>query len=155
MAVNINIITSRNALHQPFGEGVKYGYSGIHLCDPHGDIEDKVSLLKHVKHILETKNSNSVKNDCIVNDVSRIVMSSNDETILRIINNDSYNYAITHCSHFESQKDDLLVLDFVHGKVMLSDFITEDIVVEHLLNVSGVDNLIDYLYGERDDLDAA
>lgn len=155
MAVNINIITSRNALHQPFGEGVKYGYSGIHLCDPHGDIEDKVSLLKHVKHILETKNSNSVKNDCIVNDVSRIVMSSNDETILRIINNDSYNYAITHCSHFESQKDDLLVLDFVHGKVMLSDFITEDIVVEHSLNVSGVNNLIDYLYGERDDLDAA
>ena len=155
MAVNINIITSRNALHQPFGEGVKYGYSGIHLCNPHGDIEDKVSLLKHVKHILETKNSNSVKNDCIVNDVSRIVMSSNDDTILRIINNDSYNYAITHCSHFDSQKDDLLVFDFVHGKVMLSDFITEDIVVEHSLNVSGVNNLIDYLYGEHNDLDAA
>lgn len=155
MALNINIITSRNALHQPFGEGVKYGYSGIHLCDPHGDIEDKVSLLKHVKHILQTENSSGVKNDCIVNDISRITMSSNDETILRIINNDSYNYAITHCSHFDSQKDDLLVFNLVNDNVLLSDFITEDIVVEHPLNVDGVDCLIDYLYGERDDLDAA
>lgn len=155
MAININILTSRNALYKPFGEGIKYGYSGIHLCDPHGDIEDKVSLLKHVKHILETETSSGVKNDCIVNDVSRIVMSSNDETILRIINNDSYNYAITHCSHFDSQKDELLVLDFVHRKVMLSDFITEDIVVEQSLNASGVDHLIDYLHGERNDFDAA
>lgn len=155
MAVNINILTSRNALYNPVGEGVKYGYSGIHLCDPHGDVENKVLLLNHVKRILQNEHSNTVKNDCIVNDVSRIIMSSNDETLLRIINNDAFRYAITHCSHFDSQKDDLLVFNLVNDNVLLSDFITEDIVVEHPLNVDGVDCLIDYLRDEHDDLDAA